>query len=277
MQLFLFRGINFLRIAITITFSIPHPTWFSRNVTVLGKKPSDYNYISEFQEELILHKLHLQLHFQSVWNLHRNHFGADSTLPHFIFQDLSVIITPPTAPNNLRGFNKRTSQGKLHHLVLFLLGKITPSFTPKHSQGINCRNKFHPVIPEHSWGINCVILEGPMVLFKAQLGEPFPRKFDLFFFVFWGVSKPALKSPKPALKSPKLALKRAKPALKRPNRHLKNEQSLKDKTSQFRNGYGKAKGALQRAPKKGADTISWLCVLCEVRNEDVCEDNQSLA
>ena len=41
-------------------------------------KPSDYNYIMEFQEEFILQKLHLQLHFLSVRNLNCNHVGADS-------------------------------------------------------------------------------------------------------------------------------------------------------------------------------------------------------
>ena len=45
----------------------------------LLEKNSDYNYISEFQEELILQKLHLQLHFKSVRNLNCDHFGADSS------------------------------------------------------------------------------------------------------------------------------------------------------------------------------------------------------
>ena len=57
----------------------------------------------------------------------------------------------------------RNSQEKLHHPVLSLLGKIMQSFTPKYSQGINWRNKFHPVTPENSWGNNCVIVGGPMV------------------------------------------------------------------------------------------------------------------
>ena len=34
-----------------------------RVATLPVKKPSDYNHISEFQEELVLQKLHLQLHF----------------------------------------------------------------------------------------------------------------------------------------------------------------------------------------------------------------------
>ena len=41
-------------------------------------KLSDYNHISEFQEELILQKLHLQSHVLSVRNLNCNHFGVDS-------------------------------------------------------------------------------------------------------------------------------------------------------------------------------------------------------
>ena len=86
----------------------------------------------------------------------------DYTTP-FCFQELiSVIISPPITPNKFWGFNKRNSQEKLHHPVLFLSGKYTP-FTPKYSQGINLRNKFTSVTPENSWGINCVILEGTMV------------------------------------------------------------------------------------------------------------------
>ena len=76
---------------------------------------------------------------------------------------MSVIISPPITPNKFWGFNKRNSQAKLHHPVLFLLGKITLSFTPKHSRGINWRDKVHLGYTRKSWGINCVILEGPMV------------------------------------------------------------------------------------------------------------------
>ena len=52
-----------------------------------------------------------------------------------------------------------TTRKELHLLVLSLLGKITPSFTPKYSLGVIY---FTLVTPEYSWIINCVALEGPM-------------------------------------------------------------------------------------------------------------------
>ena len=41
-------------------------------------RPSDCNYISESQQEFILQKLHLQLHFKICQNLNCNHLGVDS-------------------------------------------------------------------------------------------------------------------------------------------------------------------------------------------------------
>ena len=74
--------------------------------------------------------------------IHRYHSNfLDSP---FYFQELiSVIITPPITPNHFWGFNKRNSQERLHQPVLSLSGKITPSFTPKYSQGIKWRSEFH--------------------------------------------------------------------------------------------------------------------------------------
>ena len=54
MQVFLFSEINFLKIAFTITKMKCNSFWAT---------PSDYNYISEFEEEFILQNLHLQWHF----------------------------------------------------------------------------------------------------------------------------------------------------------------------------------------------------------------------
>ena len=52
-------------------------------------------------------------------------------LPNFIFEEMiSVIITPPITPDIFWGFDKPNTQEKLHCLVLSLLRKITPSFTP---------------------------------------------------------------------------------------------------------------------------------------------------
>ena len=66
------------------------------------------------------------------------------TLPHFILGEfISAIIAPPTTPNNFWGVNERNFQKNLHLLVLSLLGRITPPITPKYSQRINWRNKFH--------------------------------------------------------------------------------------------------------------------------------------
>ena len=63
---------------------------------------------------------------------------------HFIFRELiSVLITPPITPNNYWGFSKRYFQEKLNLLVLPLIGRRTPPITPKYSQRINWRNKFH--------------------------------------------------------------------------------------------------------------------------------------
>ena len=63
---------------------------------------------------------------------------------HFIFQELfRVIISPPITPNKFWGFNKRNSQEKLHHPVLSPLGQSAQSVTPKYSQVINWRHKFH--------------------------------------------------------------------------------------------------------------------------------------
>ena len=39
-------------------------------------KPSDYNYISEFREELILQRLHLQLHFSICQELNKYTFAV---------------------------------------------------------------------------------------------------------------------------------------------------------------------------------------------------------
>ena len=60
-----------------------------------------------------------------------------------------------------------------------------------------------------------------LVLFKAQLGEPFLEILIFFLHLFH------LFRQKPALKSPKPALKWAKPALKRPNRHLEKKKKSK--------------------------------------------------
>ena len=54
-----------------------------------------------------------------------------------------VIIAPPITPNNFWGFNMRNPQEELHLLVLSLLGRSIPPITPKYSQRINWRNKFH--------------------------------------------------------------------------------------------------------------------------------------
>ena len=70
------------------------------------------------------------------------------TSPLCIFRELiSVIVTPPITPNNFWGFNKRNSQEKSHLLVLSLLGRSTPPITPKYSQKIYWRNKFHLCYP----------------------------------------------------------------------------------------------------------------------------------
>ena len=61
-----------------------------------------------------------------------------------------------------------------------------------------------------------------LVLFKAQLGEPFLE--ILIFFIIFAFSSFSSFPAKPALKAPKPALKRAKPALKRPNRHSKRKK-----------------------------------------------------
>ena len=55
-----------------------------------------------------------------------------------------------------------------------------------------------------------------LVLFKAQLREPFLE--ILIFFLHFSIF-----SAKPALKHPKPALNQAKPALERPNRHSKKK------------------------------------------------------
>ena len=60
---FWFLGINFLKITITIAIFICLAELILEKCNSIWGKPSDYNYISEFQEELILQKLHLQLHF----------------------------------------------------------------------------------------------------------------------------------------------------------------------------------------------------------------------
>ena len=66
------------------------------------------------------------------------------TLPHFIVWDLiSVIVTPPSTPNNFRGVKKRNLQEKLHLLVVTFSERISPPSTPKYSQIIIWRNKFH--------------------------------------------------------------------------------------------------------------------------------------
>ena len=66
------------------------------------------------------------------------------TLHHFIFRQLiSVIITPPIPPNNFSGFNKRSSQENCTFLCFSLLGRSTPPITPKYSQRISWRNRFH--------------------------------------------------------------------------------------------------------------------------------------
>ena len=66
------------------------------------------------------------------------------TLHHFTLREpLSVTITPPITPNIFWGFNKRTSQEKLH-LVLSLLERRTRLITPNYSQRSNWRDEFHP-------------------------------------------------------------------------------------------------------------------------------------
>ena len=60
MQLFLFSVINFLMITITITYLNALAELILEKCNSFGGKSSDYNYISEFQEEFILQKLHLQ-------------------------------------------------------------------------------------------------------------------------------------------------------------------------------------------------------------------------
>ena len=84
------------------------------------------------------------------WNLQHLNLGGTIrtswiTPHHCIFQELiSVIVSPPITPNIFWGFNKRTSQGKLHHPVLSLLRKMTEIFYTKIFSGnYNWRNKFH--------------------------------------------------------------------------------------------------------------------------------------
>ena len=63
---------------------------------------------------------------------------------HFIRRELSsVIITYPITPNNFWRFNKCNSQEQIHLLVLSLLGRSLPPITPKYSQRIGWRNRFH--------------------------------------------------------------------------------------------------------------------------------------
>ena len=58
--------------------------------------------------------------------------------------------------------------------MLFLLGRITSSFTPKYSQ-VGVRN-FAMITPENSWRINCASLdlEGPMVRLADQMDQNGP-------------------------------------------------------------------------------------------------------
>ena len=108
------------------------------------------------------HRKFSQRHTETHIHTHRDtqrhtethiHTHRDTYLPFelllaspFYFQEfIRAIITPPSTPNKFWGFNKCNSQKRLDHpvLSLFLGGKITQSFTPKYSQGINWRNKFH--------------------------------------------------------------------------------------------------------------------------------------
>ena len=67
MQLFfLFSGINFLMITITRYIFWSPAELILEKCNSSWKKPSDYNYISEFQEELSLQKLRLQVHVLGV-------------------------------------------------------------------------------------------------------------------------------------------------------------------------------------------------------------------
>ena len=82
----------------------------------------------------------------------------------------------PITPNNFWGFNTRNSQGKLHLLVLSLLGRSTPPTTPNYSQRTNWPNKFHLCYNRKFSGNNCVILKGPMVLASGL--SPLRRKLS---------------------------------------------------------------------------------------------------
>ena len=60
---FLRHPVKFLKTIITITFLKSLAELLLEKCNSFWGKPSDYNYISEFQEELILQKVRLQLHF----------------------------------------------------------------------------------------------------------------------------------------------------------------------------------------------------------------------
>ena len=59
---FCFRELIFWRLQLQLRFLIPSRKILEKCNGSWGK-PSDYNYISEFQEQFILQKLHLQSHF----------------------------------------------------------------------------------------------------------------------------------------------------------------------------------------------------------------------
>ena len=94
-------------------------------------KPSDYDYILEFQEELIFQILHLQLHFLSVRSLNCNHFGADSNFAHFsgvvcsntLLSNTSVLTDSLLFRGNATCKGSRTPR-LLKHFCVPILGPL---------------------------------------------------------------------------------------------------------------------------------------------------------
>ena len=96
----------------------------------------------------------------------------------FFRELISVIIAPPITPNNFWGFNK-CNFPKLHLLVLSLLGRSTPPITPKYSQRINWRKKFHLCRTRKFSGNELRNPKGPNET-RKMITEPNLMIFDLF-------------------------------------------------------------------------------------------------